>query len=219
MMRIAILLLAVACQALPAGAVDIVRCTTRDGDVRYQDRPCATGEVAQAIRLVDDMPRATTPAPVADGAPAQTDTDAPSAARIADAPAPVERMPGSWLCRRDDGSRYLSDSGIGERRAVPLAMLGVPSRNLGEAYGRDGAGVSAPEVSRPGVDRSAGAALGAAYTWVEDSCQPVSGAEVCRFLDDELEAAHKRLRYAFSDTAAGVRADIERLRERAAPCR
>lgn len=221
MNRIAVaLLVVIGSLALPAQAVDIVRCTTRDGEVRYQDRPCAQGEAVQVIRLVDDMPAREPPtvAPV-DDAPAAAESEEVPASRFADLPAPGESMPAAWLCQRDDGSRYLSESGIGERRAVPLAMLGVPSRGLADAYGRGGAGVSAPEVSRPGIDRSPGSALGSAYTWVEDPCLPAGGAEVCRFLDAEIQAAERRLRYAFSDTAASVRADIERLRARAAPCR
>ncbi|MBN8482525.1 MAG: hypothetical protein J0L88_13155 [Xanthomonadales bacterium] len=203
-----------------AGAVEIVRCTTRDGDVRYQDRPCAGDEAAEAIRLVDDVPHATEPAAGTrvEAVSATSDAEPPSASQIAEAPAPIERMAGAWLCRRDDGSRYLSETGVGARREVPLAMLGVPARGLADAYGRGGAGVSAPGISRPGLDRSPDAALGAAYAWTEDACEPASGDEVCRFLDAEIEGAQKRLRYAFSDTAAAVRAEIATLSDRAKPC-
>lgn len=211
----------IAAVPLHASAVDIVRCTTRDGEVRYQDRPCAVGEDVQTIHLVDDLPARPAPPPDAAREAAKAEPvarePAPSTVEAVEIPSPA--MPPSWLCRRDDGSRYLSDTGVGDRRAVPLAMLGVPGRSLGDAYGPNGAGVSAPGVHTPGVDRSAGAAIGTAYTWVEDPCAPAGGDEVCRFLQGETAAAEKRLRYAFSDTAAQVRAEIAALRERAAPCR
>ena len=201
-----------------AVAIEIVRCTTRDGQVRYQDRPCATGEAVQAIQLVDDLPRVPEMSVQVPADPASTQRDNVGTAAAAPMQAPVPVMASSWLCRRDDGSRYLSETGVGERRAVPLAMLGVPGRSLGDAYGRGGAGVSAPGVSQPGSIRSPGAQLGAAYTWVEDPCVTASGQEVCRFLEGEIEIAEKRLRYAFSDTSAQVRAELSALREQAAPC-
>ena len=213
--------LLVAALPLPASAVDIVRCTTRDGDVRYQDRPCAAGEAVQTIRLVDDLPRA----PESDAAIQRPDTQvtvAPSSAGspVADAVAePVrERMAASHVCQRDDGSRYLSESGFGERRAVPLAMLGVPGKGLAESYGPGAAGVSAPGVRAASPDRSATSAIGSAYTWIEDPCMPVSGDEVCAFLADEIAAGETRVRRAFSDTAAQARADLASLKTSATPC-
>lgn len=202
--------------ATSAAAIEIVRCTTADGEVRYQDRPCAAGEAVQTIQLVDDLPRAAVP-----DEPSQVEAPAAGTPRtmVVDAPPPAPTMPASWLCRRENGSRYLSDNGIGERRAVPLAMLGVPGRSLADAYGPGGTGVSAPGLRQPGIDRSPDAQIGAAYTWVEDACEPVDGAAVCRFLEGEIGAAEYRLRRAFSDTSAQVRAEIAALRERAAACR
>ena len=213
-MQRCLLLVILAGVAPSSAAVEIVRCTSADGEVRYQDRPCAAGEAVKTIRLDDDPP---SPAAAAVEAQAAA-TPALDAAPAALGPA-RSAMPPAWLCRRDDGSRYLSETGTGERRAVPLAMLGVPSRGLADAYGPGGAGVSAPGLARPGIDRSPAAQLGAAHVWVEDPCAPASGADVCRFLEDGIVAAEKRLRYAFSDTAAQVRDDIASLRERAAPCR
>lgn len=206
---------------LSAAAIDIVRCTTRDGDVRYQDRPCASDEAVQTIRLVDDLPRA----PASASAAASPTDEAPVEASPVPPPSstealddPRERMAPSHVCQRDDGSRYLSDSGVGERRAVPLAMLGVPGRSLAETYGPRGAGVSAPGVATPPRDRPVQPGIGAAYTWVEDPCMPVSGDEVCEFLALEIDKAETRVRRAFSDTAAQARADLASLQTRAAPC-
>ncbi|MBX3691063.1 DUF4124 domain-containing protein [Dokdonella sp.] len=202
--------------ASSVAAVEIVRCTTADGEVRYQDRPCAAGEAVHRIQLVDDPPQASTSTtPQRNEA---EDVGQPVAA-MPGAAALAPTMPSSWLCRRGDGSRYLSDTGIGERRAVPLAMLGVPGRSLADAYGPGGAGVSAPGLRQPGIDRSADAQIGAAYVWVEDACEPVDAGAACRFLEGEIDAAEYRLRRAFSDTSAQVRAEIAALRERAAACR
>lgn len=119
---------------------------------------------------------------------------------------------------RDDGTQYLSDSGIGQRRAVPLALLGVPGRRLADAYGAGGAGISAPGVGAPSSNRSPQGSLGGAYVWVEDTCARASGEQICAFLSREIDASQRKLRLAFSDTTAQVKAEIATLRTRAIDC-
>ncbi len=201
--------------ALPTApaAVEVHRCTARDGAVRYQDTPCAAHEAAETIRLVDDVPHAA-PLPRAverDAGPVTRDSTNAQPAALPDS------MPSAYLCVRDDGTRYLSESGYGDRRLVPLAMLGLPGRGLADAYGPGAAGVSAPGVRPPRVVDAPGyAATG--HVWVEDPCRVASGDQVCAFLADEIEAAQRKLRFAFSDTTPAIKAQIDALRERAAAC-
>ncbi|WP_440225347.1 DUF4124 domain-containing protein [Dokdonella sp. MW10] len=200
-----------------AHAAEAWRCTASDGSVSFQDRPCASDQRSTRIAIAQD------PAPPPRSADADRgDGDADDTARSAAAPpASSAREPSSsWLCTRgEDGARYLSDDGIGQQRAVPLAMLGAPSRSLADTYGRGGVGISAPGAGRPPPVLSGGAdGLGAAYVWVQDTCEPVRGAALCAFLGQELEASEQRLRYAFSDIQAQARRERDAWRARLDTC-
>ncbi len=197
-----------------ARAAEAWRCTASDGSVSFQDRPCASDQRSARIAIAVD------PAP-----PPQADVDrddgrVDDVVRPAPVQAPAREPSSSWLCTRgEDGTRYLSDDGIGQQRAVPLAMLGGPSRSLADTYGRGGVGISAPGAGRPPPVLSGGAeGLGAAYVWVQDTCEPVRGAALCAFLGQELEAAEQRVRYAFSDTQAQARRDRDAWRARLGTC-
>ncbi len=201
--------------AMPLRAIEIVECKSPSGEVRYQDRPCAADEATRTIKLADDPPAASR-APIAD-VPDERPTEDKARIAIQRAP-PRARMAPSHLCTREDGSRYLAESGFGERRLVPLAMLGIPGRGLADAYRRGGAGISAPGVRAPLAEPGSHPGYGGGHVWVEDACEPVSGEAVCAFLAGEIRAAERRLRFAFSDRTAQIGAEITRLRERAAPC-
>ena len=201
----------------PAQAITVFRCEAADGALSYQDAPCASEARSQIIELADaPSTKLTRPAePVAQTAPVR----APATSnRQSISPSPRAES-SAILCRRDDGTRYLSETGHGEQRAVPLASLGVPQGSLADAYGgRDGIGVSAPGLRTAPVDRSWRGQAGALYVWVEDPCERIRGAALCEFLDDQVEDAERRLRLAFSDTQSQVRNDLEAARQRAADC-
>ena len=198
----------------PAQAISVYRCVTAEGVISYQDTPCASNSRAQIIELADAPLTAPPPAvPAAQDAP-------PPATRKPQILPPAPRIRSSAiLCQREDGTRYLSETGRGEHRAVPLASLGVPQRSLADAYGgRDGIGVSAPGLRQPPVDRSVHGQAGALHVWVEDPCERIRGAALCEFLDDQVVAAERRPRLAFSDTQARARNELEAARQRVAKC-
>ncbi|HET9031652.1 MAG TPA: DUF4124 domain-containing protein [Dokdonella sp.] len=211
-------LLCVATHSGPTGAVTVFRCVGEDGVIKFQDTACKGNESGRKIELPEPS-RASTANPSASPVPqpdskALVPTQPPSRAR-----AVVKPGASAILCRREDGSRYLSESGRGEQRAVPLGMLGVPQNSLAGAYaGSDGIGVSAPGLRKPPTDRSVYGQLGTAYVWVEDPCARINGAQLCQFFGERIDDAERRLRYAFSDTSDQVRRELESLRQRARDC-
>src|SRR5690606_14559206 len=100
------------CAPLPA--TEIVRCTTREGEVRYQGRPCDRGEATKTIEHADDVPGRDEARP-----PAEPESVVPARAaattRAIEADPAVPTVAPAWVCRREDGTRYLSESGFGER--------------------------------------------------------------------------------------------------------
>lgn len=207
---------------LPSGsaqALPVFRCTASGGAITFQDRPCPQGTQSRIIELAGEPDRA-----AANAAPTVTReaASAPSLSQHERALAPSDPLPApsAVVCTREDGSRYPSESGRGDRQAVPLAMLGVPSQSLADAYaGRDGIGISSPGLRQPPTDASPEARLGAPYVWREDPCERLSGAPLCAYFDSRVADAERRLRLAFSDTAGAVRQELKGLRERAATCR
>ena len=202
----------------PLWALEVHKCVGADGRVAFQDRPCAEGETSTLVRLPDD-PHA--------GSMREAEVEAPPAAAAAEPPPPredpappVPSVPAASICVREDGSRYLSENGRGERRAVPLGMLGIPSGTLADAYdGHDGIGVSAPGLREIPHERAARGSPGALYIWVEDPCRLQSGSALCAFYAERIDAVQRRLRLAFSDEAPAIRAELEAWHLRAAPCR
>lgn len=201
--------------ALPfgAGAADVYKCTATDGTVGFQDHPCGASTREERIHFVDyaTPPAAETPVPVEaapEMAPAPPAAQAPAAARAA--------APAVFLCTRFDGSRYLSDTGIGATNWVPYEAV-QPNRDLASAYGgRNGAGVSAPGTGEPPHTTSNHA--GSTYVRVDDECRRAAPDEACAFLRKELDELRGQLRRSFSDTEAELRQRQRELEERMRGC-
>lgn len=207
-------LLLLACFPLAATATEVYRCTGPDG-VGYQDTPCADAGGQSVIHLAD-------PPPVVQAAPPDaTGEDAPVTAAPAPAPtppAPATPPPSFYLCVASDGSRYVSEDGIGRRSLVPYAMLAGSGKSLAQAYGPGGIGVSAPELQHPPTIPAHADPLGASYVWVVDECHHADAVEACAYLRNELDKVTGKLRRAFSDTEAQLRQDQAQLRERLRGC-
>jgi hypothetical protein len=213
---IAVAVLIFALSGGPVRATSVYRCFGRDGVVKFQDRPCQRDEPGQRIELPDSPLAPVAKADEPDLDPSVTPEPADSAAPIEN---PAPPGPAATLCTREDGSGYLSDSGSGERRAVPLGVLGIPGQSLADAYGgSNGIGVSAPGLRAAPSDRSRSGRLGALTTWVEDPCVRIDGPTLCAFLKERIVDAERRQRLAFSDTRAQVRSELESLRLRAGQC-
>ncbi len=207
--------MALLCVGVCAGASSVYRCTGTGGAPAYQDRPCRGGEKQVVVPLHDAVAT-----PPSDASPVPPE-DAPKRDDVPSAAAPVAHIapPSFFLCARFDGSRYLSDDGIGGRNAVPLGMLGVPERSLAEAYGgRNGIGVSAPGLRAIPQIPFAQAPLAGSYVWIDDECHHAQPAEACAYLRGELATIESRLRRAFSDTAPALKTQAQDLHERLRGC-
>ena len=196
------------------GAASVWRCTAGDGTVGFQDRPCGHGRTQHVVELPDDPP----PPPAAAVAPAVADTAAPVELPAAPAVA-APPAPDFFLCTRYDGSRYLSEDGIGSRSAVPYGMLAGSGLGLAEAYGGNhGIGVSAPGLRPIPTIPSAQMPLAGAYVWIDDECHRAGPAEACGWLRGRLDEVGHKLKRAFSDTAPQLRQEQASLRERLRGC-
>ena len=198
-------------------ATSIYRCVGLDGVVKFQDAPCRSDENGRRIELPDAPPAPVVDVPKAD---LNESSAPPSRAVVQREPASeIPSVSASILCTREDGSRYLSDSGRGEQRAVPLGVLGIPRESLAEAYGgRDGIGVSAPGLREAPVDYSRHGQIGTMLAWVEDPCVEINTTQLCDFLGTRIADAERRLRLAFSDSRDQRRHELETLRTRARHC-
>jgi hypothetical protein len=176
--------------AVPAG--DVYKCVDAAGHVAYQDSPCPSRQRQQVVRLPDVPPpgdvRAPAPPPPA---------PAPAATVAVSPPVPVAPPPQLYACvRATDGKPYIDRNGEPRPYLAPLGMLGVFQAPLAEVYGgRGGArrGMSAPELAphaSPGL-------IGSNYTWVQDSCRPLSVEETCAELQHQYDANQHALRNAF----------------------
>lgn len=197
-------------------ATTIYRCVGSDRVIKFHDKPCLSAESSRRIELAE-------PPPVSDPPVAQSQVTEAAQTPPADSSPPLKttvvEIPSATLCSREDGSRYLSESGHGEQRLAPLGILGVPSESLADAYGgHDGIGISAPGLHERPSDHSSGGRLGALYTWVEDPCERISGLQRCEFLEARIGDAERRLRLAFSDTRESASRDLESLRRQAERC-
>jgi hypothetical protein len=198
------LLLLLAVTGTPAVAGTVYKCSDANGQVIYQDTPCAKTQRQQTLQLPDDTAAPSPPASAATRPDGPTPVAAP-------APPPTPGVPLVQLyqCRHAvDGSLYVSRNGNPPPFRAPLGMLGALSTPLGEVYGSPNhAGISAPEANRGRV----GAGLVASnYVWVQDPCRPLSVPEICSELRDEQEQNARKLQRAFkSDRPPLQRRDDE----------
>jgi hypothetical protein len=199
-----------------ASAATAYKCVGPRGAISFQDHPCRSGDKQDAIALPDSGPSSTAPPPDA----AVADAAAPDADPPVQPPAPPPIPPPAfYLCTRQDGSRYISDTGQRNSTAVPLGVRGVPDRSLADAYsGPDGIGVSAPGLRKiPHVPASK-APLAGAYEWVDDECHFAAPREACKYLQGELDDVSAKLRRAFSDTEAQLKQQQNALAQRMRGC-
>ncbi|HEY4556110.1 MAG TPA: DUF4124 domain-containing protein [Lysobacter sp.] len=208
--------------ALPAPAatpaqVTIYRCTDARGQLALRDSPCRAGErqqVRSMLRPTDPPARrvATTPARRGD---ASTAVLPPTRVVYRTAPRPL------YECTTPNGDRYTSETPEGNPRWVPLWTLGYPAvvgaPVVEGGYGarvehRAGGTLIRADAGRrwrgPGYGMPV--AVGAAGTWVRDTCQPLPAAEVCNLLRDRRESLDRR----WFSALQGDRDEIQREQRR-----
>lgn len=196
-------------------ASDVYKCTTPQGDVAFQDRPCAAGATQSQVWLPDSAP-----APQAAPVPATGDASQPPPP-----PAPPPALaqlplPPLWICRKaEDGSTYFSQNGTPPVRYVPLGVLGVPGKSLAQAYGPGGIGVSAPGVRQTPIDASPQAAIGADYTPLQDTCARATRAQTCTYLRQQAAQTDAALGKArFKDERATLQPRADELQAQLGGC-
>jgi hypothetical protein len=199
--------------AAGAPAREVYKCTTAHGDVAFQDQPCAPGAGETVLHLSDAEP-ASMPVPDATPAPA-TPKPPPVAPR-----SPRKPLPALWLCTNaEDGSHYATMNGPPPPRLVPLGTLGYPGKSLAEAYKAGANVMSAPELSRPPIDRSPGAAFATGLTPVQDACAPASADQTCAYLHEQLDQTADKLRRArFKDEQAQLQPQVDQLEDDLGGC-
>lgn len=194
--------------AAPVAATTVYRCVGADAAVAYQDQPCAAGQKASTVHLPDSAPSA--PVPPLPSMPAAAPAPPPPAAPP---PAPLPQL---YACyRATDGKRYVSADGNPPPYEAPLGVLGAISMPLARAYGPGGAGISAPGVGpKPHVtSRIAGY-----YTQVQDRCEPLPRAEICRRVQQQYDEVEHKLRNAFQDAKPALEAEEAHLRSQLRGC-
>ncbi|HEY0504743.1 MAG TPA: DUF4124 domain-containing protein [Lysobacter sp.] len=200
-----------------AADITIYRCTDAKGQLTLRDTPCRKGETQQTkeMQRPKDAPRSRvrTPAPAATAAP---DT-APAPTRYV-VMTPSQPM---YECTTPDGNAYLSDTGQGNPRWVPLWTLGYPvatpyahrdsgfyARVGGEFNGGDGrfdvrVGDRPMRPPPPPVDTATTYGAG---TWIYDECHALPQEEVCDRLRDERWTLGRR----YNSALQSERAEIDR---------
>lgn len=171
------------------------KCVSPQGQVTYQDKPCAHGQQQQTLQLQDNEP-ASAPAPVIE------DTPAPTAAAAPPPPA-MPRTPPAPMYRCINAvnkNSYLSSNGNPQPYYAPLAVTGIVPTPLGHAY--------AP----PGRGAANAATIASHYVLVQDSCQAMTPQDTCAQLRDEYDANESKLSRAFkSDQPPLLRRENELL--------
>lgn len=190
-----------------AHALEVYKCTNAQGDVAYQDKPCARSDSEVTMRLSDEAP-APPPeaAPAAEAPPPTPPPPTPEPKR------PSRPLPPLWLCANaEDGSRYISRNGTPPPRLVPLGVLGYPPKTLAEAYPPGGSNrMSAPEMSKTPIDSSPRGLAGAGYTQVQDECVRLTPEQTCAALRQEYDQLSDKLSHArFKDEQAKLGADVD----------
>ena len=108
-----------------AHAREVYKCTNAQGDVAFQDKPCARDAKERRVHIADESEYA--PAPCAGHRRRRAAAATADAARRKP---PSKPLPPLWLCMNaEDGSRYISRNGAPPPRLVPLGALGYPRQD------------------------------------------------------------------------------------------
>jgi uncharacterized protein DUF4124 len=203
------LALLVALCAAGAHAREVYKCTNAQGDVAFQDKPCAGGNSESTVRLAEPPPYVAPATPVA-AAPAE---EKPAVPPPTPPPRSARPLPEVWFCTNaEDGSHYTSVGGLPPPRSVPLGTLGYPGKSLADAYKAGANVMSAPELSKPPIDASPGSRWATQYTDLQDYCVAADVAQTCAYLRQQYDQTSDKLRRArFKDEQARLQGQLDSL--------
>ncbi|GAA5068484.1 DUF4124 domain-containing protein [Lysobacter panacisoli] len=184
--------------------ITIYRCTAADGKLTLRDTPCRKGETQQTREMQRPKDAPPSRAKPAKAAPAAAASDAPPTRYVVMAPAQP-----MYECTTPDGNQYLSDTGQGNPRWVPLWTLGYPvvvprgvredsgfyARAGGSFNGGDGrydVRVGDSPSPRPPPQHPEFPVSYGAGTWIYDECHALPQEEVCSRLRDRRWTLDRR---------------------------
>lgn len=155
---------------LAADATEVHRCVGNDAVPRYQDQPCASGEVEEHLQL-----KAPPPAPASVPDPAAPTGGADTAAPEKRPNAPPEPL--SWRCEVDNGEVYYRHDGCPAVISEPL-WLNMQDRSGYSRYLQ----VRAVPVQRSFACRAIarGGRFGAERDQRASPYEKLSGRDLCR---------------------------------------
>ena len=191
----------------------VYRCTAANGSVGYQDHACAVGQRQAIIDVPSHAPPGHVPPPAAT-APEVVASAPPPPAYL---PPPPSPLPAMYECvGAVNGKQYLTSSPPPPYLA-PLGVMGYPPQSLSQAYGASGgAGMSAPELSKP---RVGGPRIAAGMTEVQDYCVPATQAQVCGYVQREYDENHRKLRMAMPHEQPPLEQREQALQDQLRNCR
>ena len=196
-----------------ANAREVYKCTTAQGDVAYQDKPCVNSSQT-TVRVADEAAVEPTPGAAPVAAPAAQPPKPPATPRR-----PRKPLPALWLCTNaEDGSHYASLDVYPPPRFVPPrhTRLSGQESHRGLPRGRQ---MSAPELSKPPIDRSRGCAWALGYTQVQDDCALASADQTCAYLSEQYDLTSDKLRRArFKDEQAHLQPKVDDLEDDLGGC-
>ena len=147
MLVVVILGFALWCEGVRA---QVFQCTAANGSVSYQDRACTSGQKQNVIDVPSRAPPGYIPPPAATAMPEAAASVPPPPAYIPPAPSPLPTM---YTCVGAVNDKQYLTSSPPPPYLAPLGVLGYPPQSLSQAYGAPGgAGMSAPELSKPRID-------------------------------------------------------------------
>ena len=193
----------------------VYRCTAASGSVSFQDHACAHGQRQKVIDVPSRAPPGYVPPPAASVASTAADTGTlPTTAYVPPPPVPLPVM---YVCvGAVNGKQYLTRSPPPPYLA-PLGVMGYPPQSLSQAYGAPGgAGMSAPELSRP---RIGGSPAATGMTEVQDYCLPATQAQVCSYVQKEYDENHRKLRMAMPHEQPPLEQREQQLQDQLRNCR
>lgn len=193
----------------------VYRCVAANGSVAFQDHACAAGQQQELLDVPSRAPPGyVPPAPATIAAPDAAAGAPRPRSHVPHAPTPLPTM---YACvGAVNGKPYLTRSPPAPYLA-PLGVLGYPPQSLSQAYGAPGgAGMSAPELSKP---RIGGPRIATGMTEVQDRCLPATRAEVCGYVQREYDANHRKLRMAMPHAQPPLARREQALQDQLRNCR
>ena len=214
MHRLPALLLLLVVISGPVAAGTVYKCRGANGQLSYQDAPCAKTQQQQALQLPDER---AAPSPPASAPPEPVDTPPVTEEALVPSPTPVVPLIQQYRCvHAVDGSAYVSSNGHPQPFLAPLGMLGALPTSLSQAYGHPGgAGISAPEANH---GRVTSGLVASNYVRVQDQCRPLSVPEICRELRDQQEQNARKLQRAFKSDRPPLQRRDDALRAQLTNC-